>query len=456
MKLLFLVVVIALATWQIDGFHVRHTKSARLCWHQQMHESSNTNDLTPTTGGDRIKQDAARAAKLAAGVCTSAWAALQHGVEIAAGAEVVPLGPKPANRPLAYSVEFTDPPCLQPRSKVGEVGAIRRFVEANIIIMGEHHYSQDDHELQAKLISRMLDEAKNKGKTLSIGLEMVLRGNPQYQTALDAYVRSKVEGVSEEEADAAVVRDTEWTTNWKWDFEVYKPVFHLARDKGIPLVALNVAADTTKRVQDDGLDGLTDADRGTYVPDPVGFVESVKGDGFQRYTDKVILPMYNFYLNNNLLGKNPSPEKFFASRIFNDEAIATAASNYIARQQNGIMVVLAGVEKVKFGYGVRERAGRSLRRLREGAASAAGDDASKVTSTVLSIILNPTAQDSLSPTVQLQLVLAYGPFLKDQRQLADFLWFSNSPPVKILTRPKNAINYEGDKPPGESSIIGAF
>jgi hypothetical protein len=455
MKVVCLLVVLALASWQTKSFRVRQPKSAArlLRWVQ---ESSDANDLIPLTSGDRIKQDAVRAAKLAAGMCTSAWVAIQNGIENAAGAEVVPLGPKPANRPLAYSVEFTDPPCLQPRTKIGEEGVIRRFIEADVIIMGEHHYSQDDHELQAKLLSRMLDEAKSKGKTLSVGLEMVQRGNPQYQAALDAYVKSKEEGISEAEADAELEKGTEWATNWKWDFEVYKPVFHLARNKGIPLVALNVAADATKRVQEDGLDGLTDEDRGTYVPDPAGFVDSVKGDGFQRYTDKVILPMYNFYLTNNLLGKNPSPEKFFASRIFNDEAIATAAANYVARQQNGIMVVLAGVEKVKFGYGLRERAGRSLRRLREGAAAAAGDDASKVTSTVLSVLLNPSAQDSMSPTVQLQLVLAYGPFLKDQRPLADFLWFSKSPPVKILTRPKNAINNEGDKPPGESSIIGAF
>ena len=75
---------------------------------------------------------------------------------------------------------------------------------------------------------------------------------------------------------------------------------------------------------------------------------------------------------------------------------------------------------------------------------------------VLSVLLNPTAQDSLSQTVQLQLCLAYGPFLKDQKPLADFLWFTDSPPVKILTRPKNAINAEGEKPAGESSSIGAF
>ena len=57
---------------------------------------------------------------------------------------------------------------------------------------------------------------------------------------------------------------------------------------------------------------------------------------------------------------------------------------------------------------------------------------------------------------QLRLSLAYGKFLPEQRMLADFVWFSKEPPLKLLTRPKNPINKEGDKPPGESSVIGAF
>ena len=406
-----------------------------------------TSSEDPSTVANGIKRDTLWVTKLA----TSAWLATQTGIQAVSAAQSGPI-PRPANRPLAYSVEFTDPPCLQPRSKLGQEGAIRRFTDADVVILGEHHYSQDDHELQASLIGRMLDETKGKGKTLTIGLEMVQRGNPQYQAALDAYVNSKEQGISEQDADAAVVIGTDWANNWQWDFEVYKPIFHLARNRGIPLIALNTATETTNRVLADGLDGLTNDDRQTYIRDPLGFVESVRGEGFQRYTDKVILPSYEFYAKNNLLGKNPTPEKFFASRIFNDEAIGAGAANYVANRPKTVMVVLAGMEKVKFGYGIRERTLRELRRLRGSATT----ENEAVGATVLSVLMNPTAADSLSPTVQLQLVLAYGPFLKDQRPLGDFLWYSKSPPVKILTRPKNPINNEGDKPAGESSIIGAF
>lgn len=141
-----------------------------------------------------------------------------------------------------------------------------------------------------------------------------------------------------------------------------------------------------------------------------------------------------------------------------------------------MMVVLTGGDHVKFGYGIRERASRILKKYRndkytaslaayELLASATSGDKKKTPQKpvepkdnvkIVSVLLNPTAQDSLSPTVQLQLCLAYGPFLKDQKPLADFLWFSTSPIVKILTRPKNPISAEGEKPPGESSIIGAF
>ena len=401
----------------------------------------------PSTVSNGIKRDTLWVTKIA----SSVWLATQTGIQAVSAAQSGPI-PRAANRPLAYSVEFTDPPCLQPRTKLGQEGAIRRFTDADVVILGEHHYSQDDHELQASLIGRMLDEAKGKGKRLTIGLEMVQRGNPQYQAALDAYVSSKGQGISEEEADAAVVIGTEWEKNWQWDFEVYKPIFHLARNREVPLIALNVATETTNRVLADGLDGLNNDDRQIYIPDPLGFVESVRGEGFQRYTEKVILPSYEFYAKNNLLGKNPTPEKFFASRIFSDEAIGANAADYVATRPNNVMVVLVGMEKVKCGYGVRERTLRELNRQR----GLAGENKEGTAATVLSVLMNPTALDSLSPTVQLQLVLAYGPFLKDQRPFGDFLWYSKSPPVKILTRPKNPINNEGDKPAGESSIIGAF
>lgn len=56
--------------------------------------------------------------------------------------------PKPSPRPFAYSVEFTDPPCLLPRTKVGEESSIQRFAAANVIILGDHSATPQDTNLE--------------------------------------------------------------------------------------------------------------------------------------------------------------------------------------------------------------------------------------------------------------------------------------------------------------------
>ena len=449
----------------ISPYHIHHFKcgSERCYRTNNIVGNSHLFQQVPITEADAAKSNIKQLSR-AAGIIYSGI--LVHASATEAAVETNgEVTPKPANRPVAYSVEFTDPPCLQPRSARGEIGAIKRFSEADVIILGEHQYSQDDHELQANLISRTAEAAQRGGRKPVIGLEMVQRGNTAFQAALDTYIKSSKNGIDEKEADEILVRDTDWLNRWQWDFEVYKSVFHLARKQGIPLVALGLANETKQRVLADGLDGLIDEDRTTFVPDPIGFIESVRGEGFQRYTDKVVLPLYEFYFENKLLGSNPSPEKFFSSKIIADEAIATAAADYVYSHPNTVMMVMTGIERVKFGYGVRERIVRRLRSLRAAELKSDGvtpgptptDKApTPVPTKVLSVLLNPTARDSLSQTVQLQLVLAYGPFLKDQRPLADFLWYSRSPPVRLLTRPKNPINSEGEKPPGESSILGAF
>ena len=247
------------------------------------------------------------------------------------------------------------------------------------------------------------------------------------------------------------------------------------------------------------MDGLTDRDRERFIPDPQGFVASVRNDvnkGFKAYTDSVILQdAYNRAARKILLAESlaqaanlppppsnlPSLENFFSERIFSDEGIASAAAQVLVATDSNekasrkLMIVLSDVGRVKFGYGLQERVRRCLRTLRgiqisDGGAVPDSKEKNKDYSAdhdpqkaadegarVWSVVLNPSAKDSLSGTAQLRLALAYGPALKDQRPLADFLWFgSDYPSVRLLTRPKNPISNEGDRPDGESSIIGAF
>ncbi|CAM9595553.1 unnamed protein product [Choristocarpus tenellus] len=110
-----------------------------------------------------------------------------------------------------------------------------------LVFFGSHGASDTDHVLAAKLMGRIANQLRNK---LAIGLEQVER---QFQPALDAYIASGGKAQSSpgeekatEEADAELKRDTQWEARSLFPFESYLPVLHMARTRGIPLVALGV------------------------------------------------------------------------------------------------------------------------------------------------------------------------------------------------------------------------
>ena len=48
----------------------------------------------------------------------------------------------------------------------------------------------------------------------------------------------------------------EWDKRWMWPFEVYEPVFAIAREFKIPLVALNVNSEDLALVEKGGFPGM--------------------------------------------------------------------------------------------------------------------------------------------------------------------------------------------------------
>lgn len=75
---------------------------------------------------------------------------------------------------------------------------------------------------------------------------------------------------------------------------------------------------------------------------------------------------------------------------------------------------------------------------------------------IYSVLLNPTAIDSHTRLPSLRLGLAMDDDFVNDRTISDFLWFSDWPAVKLLTRPQNPISREGEKPDGQTSILGVF
>lgn len=146
--------------------------------------------------------------------------------------------------------------------------------KGGVIWLGEHHNSKKDHDLQAQFIRSIYDTRKqnyvsNSQKNnesdesqlpppISIGLEQI---QVQYQPALDDFVQGKI-------TEQEMLEKVQWEKRWSWPYVNYKPVFDLARELKIPLIALNVNSEDLAVVEEVGFQGLSQEQVRRYIKDP--------------------------------------------------------------------------------------------------------------------------------------------------------------------------------------------
>ena len=114
--------------------------------------------------------------------------------------------------------------------------------------LGEHHNAVADHNLQVEILRQIAARRdRNKiGGPVAVGLEQV---QVKFQPVLDAFTAGKI---SSDEMRIGV----EWDTRWIWPFEGYQPVFEVARELRMPLIALNVNSEDATLVEKGGFPGL--------------------------------------------------------------------------------------------------------------------------------------------------------------------------------------------------------
>ena len=79
-----------------------------------------------------------------------------------------------------------------------------------------------------------------------MGLEQV---QIKFQSALDDYIAGII-------SLAEMRLQVDWDRRWIWPFEGYEPIFTVARELNIPLIALNVNSEDLALVEKGGLPAL--------------------------------------------------------------------------------------------------------------------------------------------------------------------------------------------------------
>lgn len=110
-----------------------------------------------------------------------------------------------------------------------------------VVYLGEEHHNR--YHIEAAL--KVLDWLVANGRPPTIGMEMF---GWDGQPALDDYVLNDRLGRSQ------FLEQVKWTQNWGGVFEDYEPLVALARDRRLPLLAMNPPRPLIRRVVKTGLE----------------------------------------------------------------------------------------------------------------------------------------------------------------------------------------------------------
>jgi uncharacterized iron-regulated protein len=213
------------------------------------------------------------------------------------------------------------------------------LVLSKVIYLGEIHDSVSDHEKQLEIIQ----ELYKKNPKIAIGLEMFQR---PFQGVVNDYINGKI-------SEAEFLQKTEYEKRWGFPWDLYAPILRFAREKKIPVLALNTPAEVTRKVSRQGLQSLTPQERKLIPP-----FSEIRTDN-QEYR-KMILEAFEQHQSQGN-GKRAIADNFFLAQVLWDETMADTIAKYVKSKPDHQVIVLAGMGHIVYGYGIPSRVERRLK-----------------------------------------------------------------------------------------------
>jgi uncharacterized iron-regulated protein len=210
---------------------------------------------------------------------------------------------------------------------------IPRLAERRVVVVGEIHDRYDNHLVQLEIIKRL----HALHPRLAIGMEAFQQ---PFQDALDDYVAGRI---SEQE----LLRATGYYERWRFDYRLYAPILRYAREHGLPVVALNLPGELTRKVGQEGLEALTPEER-AQLPREIDRSDSAYAARLRAV-----------YAQHPRAGRHGF-EQFLDVQLLWDEGMAQRAADYLESRPDYHMVVLAGRGHVAWGSGIPQRLERRL------------------------------------------------------------------------------------------------
>jgi uncharacterized iron-regulated protein len=206
--------------------------------------------------------------------------------------------------------------------------------DARVVYFGETHDNPASHRMEATLLDGL--EKRRPGQ-MALGLEMFSRSQ---QPILDRWVAGEL---SEKE----FLRQAHWYEQWNMNFAYYRELLNLAREQKIPVIALNAEKSLVRDIRSKPVVELSAEER-SKIP------ALDLTDPYQRAQTLAILGDHSH--------DGFSAAGFLRAQTLWDETMAESIANYLASPQgtNRHLLICAGGDHVRFGFGIPRRAFRRL------------------------------------------------------------------------------------------------
>jgi len=156
-----------------------------------------------------------------------------------------------------------------------------------------------------------------------------------FQRFLDAYIAGKL-------SERELLRDSEYYQRWRFDYRHYAPILRFAREHQLPVIALNLPAELTKKAGQVGIEGLSEAEKAA-IPETIdrsdAAYEARLRDVFDQHPHR----------------DDQSFDKFLDVQLLWDEGMAERSARYLEAHPQDTLVVLAGGGHLAFGSGIPQR-----------------------------------------------------------------------------------------------------
>lgn len=201
---------------------------------------------------------------------------------------------------------------------------LKDFEDSQIIYIGENHTDPVHHHIQLQVIRDLAARHPT-----AVAVEMI---DQTYQPILDQWSKGEL---SEQE----FLEKIHWYANWRYNFDLYRGIFETIREKGLPLIGLNLPFHIPAKIAVGGIGNLLPEDA-AHLPQTLTLTDP----DHRAYVE-------NIFSMHKLKGRE-NFEHFYAAQCAWEDTMAEAiARNFTQRK----MIVLAGNGHIIRKFGIPNR-----------------------------------------------------------------------------------------------------